>query len=327
MGAERCIEMSKDNGQQAAESQDGQAGGEGAELKAQALPVIEPGAGLRTVAGLPELLDNLDKRAKVGLATEIKSIDVGGGRRIYFDPLSREVFSKEDFESVVIEPKPQKQTWAAGSLDSLVAMVKSLRRSGRQRPDSVAYVMVTRIGVAVHLDEQFANQCDQIIMGLKSSTSWGQLAKMGAAGTDGGWYTQQQLIDLLSHGMQAAIEPSDLVETVKKITFSHTTAGQGTVDVGKYAISRSVSGEMAGATTLPKSIKATAPVWDNVKDGTEPLTRTIELALVTDPSLGRLRLVPKAGQVELAELSAMEWVCAKLKSELAGIAEVFVGGQ
>ena len=222
--------------------------------------------------------------------------------------------------------KPAPQKYGVGSLESFVQMLKSLRRKDRQRSESSTYVFVEMGSVVAKLDEQMGeDRSDGIHLGLQTSDSWSRIRKMSDSDENSGWYTQKDLLSLLEYGIEAKLDPSNLAETVKTITFSHLTTGKGTVDDGKYDISRATSAEMTGTGKIPKTVKAEVVVWDNVSDGAKPLARTVELALVTDPVSGRFRFVPKAGQVERAEANAMEWVRERLASQLSGDAEVFVG--
>lgn len=269
------------------------------------MPAPDPHAPANVLAerDLLGLLKHAESLAVTTSKIELQriKIDDGRGSELFFDPVNREITDGEDIARLVYRSVPARQ-YEAATFESLVGLTQSLRHVER----TLVLARLDRIEVIL---QESGDRFDRIVFPLAVSKSWQKLRQSHEL-------DQAGLRRLLRSEIDAQYDPPSIVSIISKVKFNSGSAGEATVETGKYALSKSLSAEITGTEALPEQVGARTSLWDNLRIDGVPYQARVTLHLDADPATREFTLEPFAGSVEAAEAEALEWLVERLRKAL-----------
>ncbi len=250
-------------------------------------------------------------------------INDGRGSAVFWDRNARMFIPREAVAGAVVRRPAEPRQYTAGTLEDFVRLVKDLatrvhqeRRTEPERKPQVL-VLVSRERVVAFLDE--ADRHDRVTMDLRITPTWSRLAGM----QDAPWKGDQRAFRaLLRTELDVLIsDPPDLLSIAAKLRFKSGSEGAASVDVGKYAVSRSTAAEISGSGDLPETVTVKAVMWSNLHSVEWGVDRAIRLSLDLDPVSAEFSLRTKAGEIERGENWLNQAVRDEIIARMVGEAE------
>lgn len=106
----------------------------------------------------------------------------------------------------------------------------------------------------------------------------------------------------------------NLLEVLRRVNFSASSAGGGTVEHGKRSVGKSLESQITGAAALPEYVTLDVPIFATAFPG---IRGTVECALEPYPETQTFQLLPLPGEVERAVAGGEKAVGELLAQQLA----------
>lgn len=198
-------------------------------------------------------------------------------------------------------------------LESLVAAVEDMAEG--LRPS--IWVSEDQI-VAVLDDGPNSHRLDVVSMSLELSPFF---ATLRAAKT----LDQKQMVELFRHDLcGTTIDPLNTLSLLRNLRFTVNSEQTGTFTAGSAAMGKSVLAEVTGESALPETVTVEFAPYPALRDVVDCVS-VITCTLFAYPHEGKLRLVPRPGEIEAAKMTAQHAVKEWISSNQSGTTPVYLG--
>lgn len=190
-------------------------------------------------------------------------------------------------------------------------------------PPIFIFVSSQQSSIVALLDE--GDRTERLTFPLTKTSTWKRLTQLRDETES---LNQRDILDLLRRELDAVYTPGNLITILRSLKFEANSEGTSEIQVGKASIGKSVQAKLTGADALPEDVVVNAPIWDNVFVDSIPRTADVRCAFDANTEDQTFFIRPKAGQIEVHERAAMEWLVeqvAKHTDAHSHIIRVFAG--
>lgn len=162
--------------------------------------------------------------------------------------------------------------------------------------------------VSLVLDDE-GHRRDEVTLPLEFSSPFGSLMKLE---TSAAWHDQKGFIRLLRIDLAGTHDPRDLLNRVRKVTWTSSSTGEYRKD--RESLGRDVVAAAADGSDLPEEIDLHLPVWKTA--GESDRTFVVRCSVEVDVDNKRFRLLPLPDRLARVVEHALDGVRARLDAGL-----------
>lgn len=236
------------------------------------------------------------------LKTEL--VSAAGPQFKPIDPTKDHASLSAEGTLVVFPAEPSHRNHNAYDLDTVVAFAKANHEK--------ASIWYSRKAVVCLLDD--GDRRHRATMTLAMSPQVNQLVKLEGNPL----HKQRELILMLRTVFKNCLGPAgNIIDLLRKVTFSHSKEGGSEVQRGKSSIGASLRAELSGAGVLPEYVTLDVPIFE--AGSLALVTSRVECVLDPEEQTESFRLQPLPGQIEAAVTAGEEKLRVLIETKLEGV--------